>query len=144
MGRIVVLGGGVIGLATALLLVEQGHDVTALERDPHDVPATPDEAWEAWERQGVSQFRQAHYLQPGARRLLDGRLPEVAAALRAAGGTEFDGMSLMSPTAVGEKVREDDDRFRTLTAPISNDEPTFRLGTHEPAGAPTTIDSRLP
>jgi glycine/D-amino acid oxidase-like deaminating enzyme len=33
MSKIVVLGGGVIGLSTAMLLTRQGHDVTAFERD---------------------------------------------------------------------------------------------------------------
>ena len=32
MSRIIVLGGGVVGLTTAMLLVRQGHDVTVFER----------------------------------------------------------------------------------------------------------------
>ena len=34
MARIIVIGGGVVGLTTAMLLARDGHDVTVLERDP--------------------------------------------------------------------------------------------------------------
>lgn len=44
MSRVIVVGGGLIGLATSLLLTKQGHDVTVLERDPEPPPKTPDEA----------------------------------------------------------------------------------------------------
>jgi len=32
MPRVIVVGGGLIGLATSLLIAKQGHDVTVLER----------------------------------------------------------------------------------------------------------------
>ena len=57
MAAVVVTGGGLIGLSTAMLLAKDGHQVTVLERDPNPPPATPAEAWELWERRGVNQFR---------------------------------------------------------------------------------------
>ena len=57
MSRILVLGGGVIGLATAMMVARQGHSVTILEHDSEPLPASPEEAWRAWERRGVTQFR---------------------------------------------------------------------------------------
>src|SRR5579862_8794207 len=46
MAEIVVTGGGVGGLAAAMLLAEDGHDVTLLERDAAEPPG-PAEAWES-------------------------------------------------------------------------------------------------
>jgi 2-polyprenyl-6-methoxyphenol hydroxylase-like FAD-dependent oxidoreductase len=60
MPEIIVLGGGVGGLATAVLLARDGHDVTLLERDADPVPATLEDAHAAWSRRGVAQFAQAH------------------------------------------------------------------------------------
>ena len=44
--RIVVLGAGMNGLTTAMLLARDGHEVTVLERDPAAPPPAPD-AWDA-------------------------------------------------------------------------------------------------
>ncbi len=67
MAKVVVLGGGVCGLAAGLMLARDGHEVTLLERDPSPIPDSPEAAWEQWERDGVAQFRQAHILQARGR-----------------------------------------------------------------------------
>ena len=82
MSKIIVLGAGICGLATAMLLRRDGHDVTVLERDGAPVPRSPIEAWEHWGRDGVTQFRQPHFLLPRGRMVLEDTLPEVAAVLR--------------------------------------------------------------
>lgn len=115
MSRILVLGGGVIGLSTALMLMRRGHDVTVLERDREPVPESPEEAWHAWERSGVAQFRQAHYLHSAGRRILDSHLPDVKEALVRAGCVTFDMSSLMPPPITDRARREDDERFVTVT-----------------------------
>lgn len=89
MARIVVCGAGVVGMATAMMLAKDGHDVTVLERDAAPPPA-PGEAWEAWERRGVGQFRLPHFLLPGFRKVMDVELPEVLAALDAAGALRLN------------------------------------------------------
>ncbi|HZT65830.1 MAG TPA: FAD-dependent oxidoreductase [Acidimicrobiales bacterium] len=86
MADILVIGGGVVGLGTAMLLAEDGHQVTVLERDPAPPPPTPEEAWETWERKGVNQFRLPHFFLAPYRAILDHDLPRVAKAVDAAGG----------------------------------------------------------
>lgn len=115
MPGIVILGGGVIGLATAAMLARQGHDVTVLERDRQPVPGSPDEAVRDWDRRGVAQFRLPHYLHPGGRLILDEYLPEVTKALVAAGAASFDTLALMPPFITDRAPREGDERFVTVT-----------------------------
>jgi 2-polyprenyl-6-methoxyphenol hydroxylase-like FAD-dependent oxidoreductase len=115
MPRIVVIGGGIVGLSTAMMLAKQGHDVTVLERDGGGVPGSPDEAWRAWDRHGVAQFRQPHYLQAAGRQILDAALPEVTKALLGAGATTFDMLTLMPPFVEDRTPREGDERFVTVT-----------------------------
>jgi glycine/D-amino acid oxidase-like deaminating enzyme len=62
MSRIVVCGGSVIGLSTAMMLAIDGHTVTVVESDGSAAPTEPADAWDAWQRTGVSQFRQPQLL----------------------------------------------------------------------------------
>jgi len=115
MPRIVVAGGGIVGLSMAMMLAKQGHEVTVLERDAGGVPGSPDQAWQAWDRHGVAQFRQPHYLHTAGRQILDAALPEVTQALLGAGGTTFDMLALMPPFIEDRSPREGDERFVTVT-----------------------------
>ena len=115
MSAILVLGGGVIGLSTAMMLARQGHSVTVFERDREPVPGSPEAAWIAWERRGVAQFRQPHYLHPAARYLLDSHLPDVKEELLRAGCVTFDLLALMPPSVADRSPREGDGRFITVT-----------------------------
>jgi 2-polyprenyl-6-methoxyphenol hydroxylase-like FAD-dependent oxidoreductase len=87
-----------------------------LERDDAPVPDSIDDAWERWERGGVVQFRQAHYLQPLGRAVLDAELPDVRDALLAAGAFRFDPLQMMPPTIEDRRPRPGDERFMTITA----------------------------
>jgi 2-polyprenyl-6-methoxyphenol hydroxylase-like FAD-dependent oxidoreductase len=114
MAGIVVTGGGVGGLAGAMLLAEDGHDVTLLERDAAE-PPSPLEAWETWERRGVNQFRLLHFFMPRYRTLLEQELPGVAKALEAAGALHINPIE-GAPVEMTGGVRPDDDDFTALTA----------------------------
>ena len=115
MPRIVVIGGGIVGLSMAMMLAKQGHEVIVLERDGGDVPGSPDEAWQGWNRHGVAQFRQPHYLHAAGRQILDAALPEVTQGLLGAGATAFDMLALMPPFIEDRTPREGDERFVTVT-----------------------------
>ena len=57
--HVIVVGGGVAGLGSAMVLARQGHEVTVVERDPTPMPASADEAFE-WDRRGAPQVRHSH------------------------------------------------------------------------------------
>ena len=116
MARIIVLGAGVCGLATGLLLRRDGHEVSVLERDDGEVPASGDDAWGQWSRDGVAQFRQPHYLHSRGRIVLEETLPDVTTALDAAGAARFNPLRLMPPSITDHSPRPGDERFETITA----------------------------
>ena len=77
------------------------------------------------EAHGVVQFRQPHFLQARVREVLDRELPEVAAALAAAGAARVDPLQRL-PGANGDgALREGDDRFVSVTARRTTTEYVF-------------------
>jgi 2-polyprenyl-6-methoxyphenol hydroxylase-like FAD-dependent oxidoreductase len=113
---IVIIGGGICGLGTALLLARDGHDVTVLEHDADPAPASLLAAWERWERKGVVQFRQPHNFMPGLRLVLESELPDVQDALGRAGAHKFDLLNPLPPVFTDRSPRPIDDKLWTLTA----------------------------
>ncbi len=114
--KIAIIGGGICGLGAALLLARDGHDVTLLEHDPDPLPASPQAAWEHWERKGVAQFRQPHNFMPGLRLLLEAELPDVQGALARAGASRFDLVNPLPPLFADRSPRPIDEKLWTLTA----------------------------
>jgi 2-polyprenyl-6-methoxyphenol hydroxylase-like FAD-dependent oxidoreductase len=88
MAGVVVVGGSVAGLGTALSLARTGHEVTVLERDATPLPPNPDAAFE-WDRRGAPQVRHSHALLARLHNLLRDRYPDVLDSLYAAGATEI-------------------------------------------------------
>jgi len=81
------------------------------------VPADLETAWERWRRDGVVQFRQAHYLQPLGRQVLEAELPDVLEGFAAAGAYHFDPIAEALPATITDRApRPGDERFRTYTA----------------------------
>src|SRR6476646_4705313 len=114
--NVVIVGGGICGLGTALLLARDGHDVTLLEHDPDPLPASVHDAWERWERKGVAQFRQPHNFMPGLRLLLEAELPEVHEALARAGACRLDLVNPLPPIFADRAPRPIDEKLWTYTA----------------------------
>jgi 2-polyprenyl-6-methoxyphenol hydroxylase-like FAD-dependent oxidoreductase len=90
MHGVVIVGAGIGGLATALLLGREGRDVVVCERDPAPVPASTEQMWSGWKRPGIPQAPLGHTFLPGFRRLLTERAPDVVERLYAAGAPLVD------------------------------------------------------
>ena len=93
MSIAVVIGAGPTGLATAMLLAEQGVQVVVVDRDD-PAPARAADAWDNWERRSIAQFHQVHLLQAGGRALLGERLPRVLDEMAAAGVPAWNSAAL--------------------------------------------------
>ncbi|HEY8492595.1 MAG TPA: FAD-binding protein [Myxococcota bacterium] len=115
MARILVIGGGVAGLASALALAQDGHEVRIVERDPTPLPASPVEAFERWERRGAPQVWHSHAFLARLRNLLRDRAPHVLAALHAAGAYDLRFADYL-PRTVEDRTPEPGDEELTLFA----------------------------
>src|SRR4051794_24641962 len=115
MSDIVVLGAGLNGLTTAILLAREGHDVTVLERDPAEPVGGNEELWTSWERRGVNQFNQLHFMLARWTQTMTAELPEVIEELESRGAARLNLVHLL-PAAVTGGVRPGDGRYETVTA----------------------------
>src|SRR4051812_4740734 len=86
--RVIIVGGGIAGLGTALTCARTGHQVTILERDDTPMPDSADEAFER-KRTGAPQVRHSHAFLARLHNLLRDRAPDVLEALLAAGAAEL-------------------------------------------------------
>lgn len=86
--KVVVIGAGVCGLASALALARADHEVVVLERDAPPPPADPTAATQ-WERPGIPHFLQPHaFLARGVQELRR-HAPDVYGSLLDAGAEEL-------------------------------------------------------
>ncbi len=97
---VVVLGGGVAGLAAARLLARHVPRVVVLERDVRTDVASAEDAFVSWRRGGVPQLRHSHAFLARLRLVLLAHLPDVLDRLRGAGVREI-GLAEMAPPSMG-------------------------------------------
>jgi 2-polyprenyl-6-methoxyphenol hydroxylase-like FAD-dependent oxidoreductase len=117
MSKIVVCGGGMIGLCLSTMLVRDGHDVTVLEADAADLPNKPDQSWESWDRRGVAQFRQPHNLFTRFRMICDQELRGLTDELLWAGCVWVNYLDddSLPPTISDRSPRAGDEALRFVT-----------------------------
>ena len=114
MGRIVFVGGGIVGTCAAMMLANDGHDVTVLERDPAP-PPPPRDAWDDWDRRGVNQFKMLHFFLARFRQVADAELPGLTDAMVDAGALRMNPF-VGVPDEMTGGWREGDERFERVTA----------------------------
>ena len=113
--RVVIVGGGVAGLATALGLARDGHEVDLLEADPAPLTDDPLQAFEAWTRKGAPQVWHSHAFLARLRNLLRDEVPDFHRALLERGAYEVRFGENLPPT-LKEFRAEPEDEDLTLLA----------------------------
>lgn len=92
--KVLVIGAGIGGLCTALMLSPTGRRITVLERDGPIGSGDPDEIFRDWRRTGVGHLRQSHAFLARLRTILKAKHPALLQQMRDAGVREltFDSM----------------------------------------------------
>ena len=120
--NIIIIGGSVAGLATALALADAGHRVEILERDAQEPPTTVAEAADRqWAT--VPQAVHSHAFASLACNLLRERAADVYQGLLSAGGREINLLDTPPPALAPLQRRPGDDDLRMVTVRRS----TFEL-----------------
>lgn len=99
-------------MAAAMMLADDGHDVTVFERDAESSPAEPGEAFTEWNRRGVAQFSLAHWLHARGTAVLRDHVPAAYQLLDDNGGYHFN---LVEAVLGPDACEPDDARFDLLT-----------------------------
>jgi 2-polyprenyl-6-methoxyphenol hydroxylase-like FAD-dependent oxidoreductase len=108
--NVMVVGGGIAGLGTALACARGGHAVTILERDDTPMPPDADAAFH-WKRTGAPQVQHSHAFLARLHNLLRDRAPDVLAALFDAGATEIPFTAALPETLTDHDPRPGDDEL---------------------------------
>lgn len=94
---IVVVGGGISGMCTALALARRGLNVRIIERDPPPPEGDADRAFFEWSRRGATQFRHPHAFLGLMCNILEENYPDLLDDFYAAGARRVNYAELLSP-----------------------------------------------
>lgn len=106
MAHVLVIGGGLGGLATALLVARHGHTAELFERDTRAPGTALDRDFFGWRRPSVPQANQPHALLGAARNVLRDELPDVHAEMLRLGARErheMDWFDVRPPARPGDE-----------------------------------------
>jgi len=110
MAKVAIIGGGISGLAAALYLSKQDHQITLFERDDAPMPNSANEAFE-WDRRGAPQVHHSHAMLARLRNLLRNDHPEVLKRLVEAGASEIKMYESRPPGPAGEPLNPLDEEI---------------------------------
>jgi 2-polyprenyl-6-methoxyphenol hydroxylase-like FAD-dependent oxidoreductase len=79
--KVLVIGAGIAGLCTALMLASSGREIVLLERDGPLETSDPDELFRSWKRNGVAHLRQSHAFLARLRSIIKTEHPALLAQL---------------------------------------------------------------
>jgi 2-polyprenyl-6-methoxyphenol hydroxylase-like FAD-dependent oxidoreductase len=109
MAHTVVIGAGIVGSFASMVLAQEGHQVTVVERDAVGTAGR-------YPRQGVKQYGQTHILMPGGARILEHETPDVVRRILDAGGRRHDMLGGVWGTGTIGPRRPGDEQFETYAA----------------------------
>ncbi|MCX5199211.1 FAD-dependent oxidoreductase [Streptomyces sp. NBC_00249] len=89
MARVAVVGGGISGLGTALMLGRRSHTVTLFEQEAREAGDDPERDFFHWHRPRIPQAVQPHSFLAPVRTVLRAEAPDVYADLLARGAREY-------------------------------------------------------
>ncbi len=112
--HVVVVGGSVAGLGTALALCADGHRVTILERDATPMPESHVEAFERWDRRGSPQTRHSHAFLARLYGLIRKHHPGLRERLLACGAEELTFQAMVRRTMPDAAFEPGDDELVML------------------------------
>ena len=113
-GHVVVVGGSVAGLATALALTRVGRRVTILERDPSPPPDDLARVFQDWDRRGSPQTLHSHAFLARLHNLLRDRAPDLLEALFAHGVETLPFREMADQLVPGATLVPEDDEITLL------------------------------
>ncbi len=115
--NVIVIGAGIGGLCTALMLQPTGRKITILERDGPIGTDEPDELFRTWKRTGVGHVRQSHAFLARLRTILKDQHPALLDSLMSHGVREltFD-MMLTEQQRENYRPRPEDEELTIITS----------------------------
>jgi 2-polyprenyl-6-methoxyphenol hydroxylase-like FAD-dependent oxidoreductase len=114
---VIVIGAGIGGLCTALMLAPSGRQITLLERDGPIENDDPDQLFRDWRRTGVGHVRQSHAFLARLRTIMKSEHPALLEQLKALGVREltFDNM-LTPPQQAAYTAQPQDEELTFITS----------------------------
>ena len=115
--KVIVIGAGIGGLCTALMLQPTGREILLLERDGPIGTVEPDELFRTWKRTGVGHVRQSHAFLARLRTILKDEHPALLESLLSHGAREltFD-MMLTEQQQESYRAKPEDAALTIITS----------------------------